>query len=69
MIRVTISGEKKQIPEGVSVSRLLSLENVEMPEYVNVSINEEFVRKEEFETKVVRDGDEVEFLYFMGGGR
>ncbi|MBR1709122.1 MAG: sulfur carrier protein ThiS [Clostridia bacterium] len=69
MTTVTISGEKKQIAEGTSVSRLLELEKVEMPEYVSVSINEEFVRREDFDSRIVREGDEVEFLYFMGGGR
>lgn len=69
MIQVTISGEKKQLAEGVSVTELLELENVEMPEYVSVSINEEFVQREDFGTRTVSDGDEIEFLYFMGGGR
>ena len=69
MIQVTISGEKKQLAEGVSVTELLGLENVEMPEYVSVSINEEFVQREDFGTRTVSDGDEIEFLYFMGGGR
>lgn len=69
MTTVTISGEKKQIAEGTSVSQLLELEKVEMPEYVSVSINEEFVRREDFDNRIVHEGDEVEFLYFMGGGR
>ena len=51
------------------MTELLELENVEMPEYVSVSINEEFVQREDFGTRTVSDGDEIEFLYFMGGGR
>ena len=38
------------------------------PEYVTVSINEEFVPSEQVESTVLKDGDNVEFLYFMGGG-
>ena len=49
--------------------KLLEQENVEMPEYVSVSINEEFVKREDFDKRIVEDGDEMEFLYFMGGGR
>lgn len=30
--------------------------------------NDEFVPTEEKATKVLNDGDNVEFLYFMGGG-
>lgn len=69
MVQVTISGDKKQIAEGISVLKLLEQENVEMPEYVSVSINEEFVKREDFDKRIVKDGDEVEFMYFMGGGR
>ncbi len=69
MIQVTISGEKKQLKEGVSITKLLVLENVEMPEYVSVSINEEFIRTDDFGTRTVQEGDEIEFLHFMGGGR
>ena len=41
---------------------------VEMPEYVTVSINDEFVATENRESTVLKDGDSVEVLYFMGGG-
>ena len=47
---------------------LIVQENVEMPEYVTVSINDEFVASEDKATTVLKDGDSVEFLYFMGGG-
>ncbi len=42
---------------------------METPEYVSVSINEEFAKREDFETQTLSEGDVVEFLYFMGGGR
>lgn len=44
------------------------MENVETPEYVTVSINEEFVESAAKDSTVLKDGDNVEFLYFMGGG-
>ena len=69
MIQVTVCGDKKQIADEVSVSELLIIENVEMPEYVSVSINEEFVLREDFGSRLIKDGDVVEFLYFMGGGQ
>lgn len=68
-MQVTVGGEKKQYPEGTSVTKLLEEEQVEMPEYVSVSINEEFVQRADFDTRLLKEGDEVEFLYFMGGGR
>ena len=44
-------------------------EKVETPEYVTVTINDEFVESGTFDTTVLKDGDTVEFLYFMGGGQ
>ena len=68
-MKITVGGEKKEVAEGLTVAELIVLEEVEMPEYVTVSINEEFIDRSTFESRVLREGDEVEFLYFMGGGR
>ena len=66
---LTVAGEKKTYEDGITVSKLIELENVEMPLYVTVSVNEEFIESDAKDQTVLKDGDEVEFLYFMGGGR
>ena len=68
-MKIVVAGEKKEVAEGLTVSKLIELENVETPQYVTVSINEEFINSEDFDTHTLNEGDEVEFLYFMGGGR
>ncbi len=65
---ITVSGEKKEYKEGLTLEELIAAENVEMPQYVSVSINDDFVATEDRETTILKDGDSVEFLYFMGGG-
>ena len=65
---ITVAGEKKEVTDGLTLTELMVQQNVEMPEYVTVSINDEFVPSEEKERTVLKDGDNVEFLYFMGGG-
>ncbi len=40
MISITVSGERREIRERTTVAELLTIENVEMPEYVSVSVNE-----------------------------
>lgn len=69
MISITVSGERRKVKERTTVAELLTIENVEMPEYVSVSVNENFVQHKNFEEYVLKDGDEVEFLYYMGGGK
>ena len=65
---ITVAGEKKQVADGITVAGLIEAEKVETPQYVTVSVNEEFVDAGSFETHTLKEGDEVEFLYFMGGG-
>lgn len=65
---ITVAGEKKEYKDGLTLPELIEIENVDMPEYVTVSINEEFVATEGKPKTVLKDGDNVEFLYFMGGG-
>ena len=68
-MKIMVAGEPKEVPEGLTVAALIELEEVETPQYVTVSVNEEFIDSDSFDSHVLREGDEVEFLYFMGGGR
>ncbi|MGN0385277.1 MAG: sulfur carrier protein ThiS [Lachnospiraceae bacterium] len=68
-MKITVAGEKKEVKEGLTLPELIELENVETPEYVTVSLNDEFVASEDRATTVLKDGDNIEFLYFMGGGQ
>lgn len=65
---ITVSVEKKEVKDGITLGELITLEQVETPEYVTVSVNEEFVESEGRDAVTLKDGDVVEFLYFMGGG-
>ena len=57
---ITVAGNKKDVAEGLTVAQLVIDENVETPQYVTVTINDEFVESGAFEST---------FLYFMGGGQ
>ncbi len=67
-MKITVAGKVKEYEDGLNITQLIEKENVETPEYVTVSVNDEFIEKADFD-KTLKDGDEVEFLYFMGGGR
>ena len=66
---ITVAGVKKEVADGLTVAQLVIDEKVETPEYVTVTINDDFVDHGQFEETVLKDGDNVEFLYFMGGGQ
>lgn len=66
---ITVAGVKKEYEDGLTVAKLIELENVETPQYATVTVNDDFVSSGDIETTVIKDGDSVEFLYFMGGGQ
>lgn len=66
---ITVTGVKKKVADGLTLAQLVVDEKVETPEYVTASVNEEFISSSSFEDTVLKDGDNVEFIYFMGGGQ
>ena len=43
-------GNKKEYEDGITVAELIVKENVENPEYVTVTVNDDFVERDDFET-------------------
>jgi sulfur carrier protein len=70
-MNLTVNGKPAAIDgkEALSVTELLGALKVSQPDYVTVELNGEILERADFLATMVRDGDTVEFLYFMGGGR
>ncbi len=68
MAKIIVNDEEQEVTLPVSVAELIKLNKVFQPEMVTVQVNEEFVEKEDYATTQLKDGDRVDFLYFMGGG-
>ncbi|EGO64619.1 sulfur carrier protein ThiS [Acetonema longum] len=68
-MKIKVNSKEIQLDKALTVRELLTQQKVEMPDYVTVQINEALLQQDAFDTTVIRDGDEVEFLYFMGGGQ
>lgn len=68
-MKLQINGENEVIDqEQLTVSDLLVLKAVKMPEMVSVELNGDILDRDQFSTTQLNNEDEVEFLYFMGGG-
>jgi sulfur carrier protein len=67
-MKVKVNGKDVIFEQEVNVNEFLEVQKVEMKDYVTVQINDELMDRDDFEYTIVRDGDIVEFLYFMGGG-
>ena len=65
---ITVAGNRKEYEDGINLPTLIEKEQIDNADYVTVTINDEFVEREKFPETIIKDGDVVEFLYFMGGG-
>jgi len=69
-MEIQINGERKNLADDSwNISKLLVVENVKDPEMVSVQLNGEFVTRDKFTATVLKPDDQVDFLYFMGGGQ
>jgi len=68
MSTLKINGNVQEVNLPLSVLDVIQLNNVFQPEMVSVQRNGEFVLKDDYSTTLLNAGDEVDFLYFMGGG-
>lgn len=67
-MQITINGEIKEVNTGLNITELLVVENVEMPEMVSIQLNDTFLKQDEYAETILKEGDVLSFLYFMGGG-
>jgi sulfur carrier protein len=54
--------------ETITVTELLEDKKVSTPDMVSVQLNGGFVKRNNFSATVLNNNDQVDFLYFMGGG-
>lgn len=66
-ITVRLNGETREVPEGLSVEKLLL--HLELhPKLVVVEHNGDILRRDGYAAAPVRDGDSLELVHFVGGG-
>jgi thiazole synthase len=66
-VSVTLNGKPRMVEDGVSLLDLLKELDV-APSRVVIEHNREIRRKDDFAKTVVHAGDELELVYFVGGG-
>ncbi len=66
-VTVTLNGKPRKVAEGLSLLELLKELDVQ-PSRVVIEHNREIRRQGDFEKTRVRAGDELELVYFVGGG-
>jgi|DewCreStandDraft_4_1066084.scaffolds.fasta_scaffold16148_4 O-acetylhomoserine (thiol)-lyase len=68
-MKLKINGKEEEInKEHLTIEELLKIKEVKMPDMVSVQLNEEIISKENYSKIKLKENDEIDFLYFMGGG-
>ena len=66
-MELMVNGEKREVTEGTTVSKLLELLTV-IPERVVVEVNLTILKRAEHSQTILKEGDQVEIVRFVGGG-
>lgn len=67
-MQIHVNGEPRMAPDGSTVADLLRELQVP-PERVAVELNLEVLNRHDFESRGLHEGDRVEIISFIGGGR
>lgn len=63
-----VNGEAQEVILPLTLTELIKQNDVQQPEMVSVQVNEDFADRSEWDGIQIKEGDTVDFLYFMGGG-
>ena len=69
MAKIYVNGDAQEVSLPLNVSELIKQSDIQQPDMVSVQVNEEFAEREDWESIQLKEGDKVDFLYFMGGGQ
>lgn len=67
-ISLQINGKKEEIKEGMMLGGLLKEKEIR-PEVVTVELNDKIIERKKYADTLLKEGDALEFVYYMGGGR
>ncbi|MHB8483255.1 MAG: sulfur carrier protein ThiS [Nitrospiria bacterium] len=65
-MQLKVNGKPEEFEKG-TVQDLLVFKKIE-PRMVSVELNSKILEKSEFEKTSLKEGDIIEFLFYMGGG-
>ena len=66
-MQITLNGKKLEVEQGTKLLELLEQKGLE-PERVVIEYNYDILKKENWESTVLKENDNLEVLRFVGGG-
>jgi cysteine synthase A len=66
-VSIIINGKKEEFLEELSIADFLNRKNIKK-EVVAIELNDNVVDKGSYDSTILKNGDALEFVYYMGGG-
>lgn len=66
-MNITINGKEHQFDEHLNITQLLEIIDVKQSLFV-VELNVKIIHKDLYDSTILKDGDKVEIVSFVGGG-
>ena len=66
-MKLTVNGDPMEVPEGISAAALLERLKLN-PGLVVVELNGNILQRDQLASAVLKEGDQVEIVHFVGGG-
>ena len=66
-IEIVLNGEARRVPQGFQLDGLIRFLEID-PARVAVELDRAIVRKQDWAATTVRDGAQIEVVWFVGGG-
>lgn len=66
-MRIQVNGEAREVEDDLNLSGLVIILSLK-PEQIAIELNKEVVRRAHWVDTLLREGDRVEIVHFVGGG-
>jgi thiamine biosynthesis protein ThiS len=66
-VEIVVNGDARRVSDGKNIEDLVQELGLK-PGQVAVEVNREIIRRSEWRQHLLRGGDEVEIVHFVGGG-
>ncbi|HKV41564.1 MAG TPA: sulfur carrier protein ThiS [Blastocatellia bacterium] len=66
-MKIVLNGSEADVPDGAGIRDVIAALDL-IPERVAVEVNRRILRRQEWDSITLAEGDAVEIVHFVGGG-
>ena len=66
-MQIEVNGERRDVPDHVNITGLVQHLSL-APERLAIELNQRVVRRANWQDTIIKEGDRVEIVHFVGGG-